>query len=74
LRLALEGAFDFRPGVTVTCVQEVKGLEFDCVVVPDAQADTYPITAQSRRSLYVAVTRATHHLGLAAAGSWTPLL
>jgi hypothetical protein len=74
LRLALHGDFDFRPGVTVTCVQEVKGLEFDCVVLPDAQGDVYPVTAQTRRSLYVAVTRATHHLGLAAAGAWSPLL
>ena len=70
VRLALDGDFDFSPGVTITSVQEVKGLEFDCVVVPDAQASTYPPTPQSRRSLYVAVTRATHHLGLAAVGKW----
>ena len=70
LRLALDGNFDFTPGITVTSVQEVKGLEFDCVVVPDAQASTYPATAQSRRALYVAVTRATHHLGLAGVKRW----
>ncbi len=70
VRLALDGDFDFTPGVTITSVQEVKGLEFDCVVVPDAQASTYPATAPSRRALYVAVTRATHHLGLAAVGRW----
>jgi DNA helicase-2/ATP-dependent DNA helicase PcrA len=70
VRLALDGDFEFTPGITVTSVQEVKGLEFDCVVVPDAQASTYPQTPASRRSLYVAVTRATHHLGLAAVGRW----
>jgi DNA helicase II / ATP-dependent DNA helicase PcrA len=73
-KLALEGRFDFRPGVTVSCVQEVKGLEFDYVVVPDASWATYPDTAESRRSLYVAVTRATHRLVLASTGSWTPLV
>ncbi len=70
VRLALDGDFDFTPGVTVTSVQEVKGLEFDCVIVPDAQASTYPATPASRRALYVAVTRATHHLGLAAVRQW----
>ncbi len=70
VRLALDGDFDFSPGITVTSVQEVKGLEFDVVIVPDAQASTYPPTPQSRRALYVAVTRATHHLGLAAVGRW----
>ncbi|MBS1150387.1 MAG: helicase [Myxococcaceae bacterium] len=70
VRLALEGDFQFTPGITVTSVQEVKGLEFDCVVVPDAQASTYPRTPASRRALYVAVTRATHHLGVAAVGRW----
>ncbi len=70
VRLALDGDFDFTPGITVTSVQEVKGLEFDLVVVPDAQASTYPANAPSRRALYVAVTRATHHLGLAAVARW----
>lgn len=70
VRLALEGEFEFSPGVTVTSVQEVKGLEFDVTIVPDAQASMYPDTPASRRMLYVAVTRATHHLGLAAVGKW----
>ena len=64
----------FRPGLTVTCVQEIKGLEFDYVVIPDAAASTYPDTPESRRALYVAVTRATHRLGLGSAGAWSPLL
>ncbi len=74
VRVAFNGHFDFRPGVTVTCVPEVKGLEFDIVVVPDAAAATYPSTPESRRSLYVAVTRATHGLALCAAREWSPLL
>lgn len=72
--LALGGEFEFRPGLTVSCVQEVKGLEFDYVVVPDASLGTYPATQESRRALYVAVTRATHKLTLAAASGVSPLL
>jgi len=73
-RLALDGAFEFRPGLTITCVPEVKGLEFDYVIVPDANASAYPALEEARRALYVAVTRATHRLVLATSGSWSPLL
>nr|MCU0699389.1 ATP-binding domain-containing protein [Myxococcaceae bacterium] len=72
--LALEGDFPFRPGVIVTCVQEVKGLEFDVVVLPDAAASTWPSTADARRGLYTAMTRASHRLVLAWAGAKSPLL
>jgi DNA helicase II / ATP-dependent DNA helicase PcrA len=73
-RLALNGHFEFRAGVTVTCVPEVKGLEFDHVVVPDASSATYPDTREARRALYVAVTRATHRLTLGSVGAWSPLV
>jgi len=72
--LALEGAFTFGPGAQVTCVPEVKGLEFDHVVVPDAGAGRYADTAEARRALYVAATRASAQLVLAAAGTPSPLL
>ena len=74
VHLALEGDFPFRPGPLVTSVLEVKGLEFDHVVVPDASSATYPDTGESRRALYVALTRATHRLTLAAAGAFSPAL
>lgn len=73
-RLALKGEMEFRPGITVTCVAEVKGLEFDYVVVPDADERTYPATAEARRALYVAVTRATHRLVLGGIGAFSGLL
>ena len=74
VRVALEGRFTFGPGVQVTCVEEVKGLEFDYVVVPDAGAAIYPDTAESRRALYVAATRAIRQLLLACAGRPSPLV
>ncbi len=73
VHLALEGRFDFRPGTQVTSVQEVKGLEFDYVVVPDATEARYPDTPESRRALYVAATRACEQLILVAAGELSPL-
>lgn len=74
LRLALHGDFDFGPGINVTCVEEVKGLEFDYVLLPDASSSAYPDTAEARRALYVAVTRTVHHLVLSTVGTWTPVL
>lgn len=73
-RLSLNGNFDFRPGVIVTSVADVKGLEFDYVLIPDASAGAYPDADESRRALYVGVTRATHRLLLATASAWSPLL
>ena len=64
VRLALHGAFDFAPGVVVTSLQDVKGLEFDYVVVPDAGPIQYPPTPEGRRALYVALTRASHQVWL----------
>ena len=74
VHLALDGAFHFGPGAQVTCVPEVKGLEFDHVVVPDVAASRYADTAEARRALYVAATRASSQLLLAAAGSPSPLI
>lgn len=73
-RLALEGRFTFLAGVNVTCVQEVKGLEFDVVIVPDASLDGYPDLPAARRALYVAVTRPTRQLVLATVDRWSPVV
>jgi DNA helicase-2/ATP-dependent DNA helicase PcrA len=61
-RLVLDGAFDFRPGVDVVEVSQVKGLEFDYVVIPDATPNSYPDSPEARRLLHVAATRAIHQL------------
>ncbi len=73
-RLALDGRFTFRPGIDLTDVSIVKGLEFDYVVIPDASARAYPDTDEARRRLHVAVTRAAHQLWIAAVGTPSPLL
>ncbi len=73
-RLSLDGSFTFRPGVDVTDVDAVKGLEFDYVVVPDASVRAYPDTNEARRRLHVAATRAAHQLWIAAPGTPSPLI
>ena len=73
-RLVLDGEFTFKPGVDVSTVEQVKGLEFDYVVIPDADRYTYPEDDLSRRTLYVAMTRATYQLWLLATGRWSDLV
>ncbi len=73
-RLVFDGHFLTRGPVQVTTVDEVKGLEFDFVVVPDAGARDYPDDAASRRALYVAVTRARHQVALACVGARSPIV
>ncbi len=73
-RLVQRGEFPFTPGVDVTDVDSVKGLEWDYVIVPDATAAAYPGTDDGRRRLHVAATRASHQLWLVSPGTVTPLL
>lgn len=73
-RLVDRGDFTFQPGVDVTDVDSVKGLEWDYVVVPDATAAHWPDTDDGRRRLHVAVTRASHQLWLISPGTPTPLI
>jgi len=73
-RLVLDGAFAQQACVNVTTVEQVKGLEFDYVFVPDASRSNYPDQPSSRRALYVAVTRSRHELALGAVTARTALL
>jgi DNA helicase-2/ATP-dependent DNA helicase PcrA len=73
-RLVENGEFPFAPGIDVTDLGQVKGLEFDVVIVPDASAAAYPDTPHARRRLHVALTRASHALWVIAVGALTPLI
>jgi len=74
VRLVLDGDFSFGPGVDVTEVAQVKGLEFDHVIVPDATAAVYPDTPENRRMLHVAATRASRRLWVVSPGVPSPIL
>jgi DNA helicase-2/ATP-dependent DNA helicase PcrA len=60
--------FAFRPGVDVTDVRQVKGLEFDYVLLVDASASTYPADEESRHLFHIAATRAAHQLWILVTG------
>jgi len=72
-RLVLDGDFAFAPGVEVTEVAQVKGLEFDYVIVPDANARTYPEGGEHRRRMHVALTRAVHQAWIVSPGVLSPI-
>jgi len=74
LRRVADQDFAFQPGIEVTDVSQVKGLEFDYVVLLDVDAATYPDDTASRYALHIAATRAAHQLWLIACGEPSPLL
>ena len=66
--------FRFAPGIEITEIDQVKGLEFDYVVLLDVSADHYPDEPRSRRLLHVGATRAVHQLWLVSVGTPSPVL
>ncbi|HEV7735477.1 MAG TPA: UvrD-helicase domain-containing protein [Candidatus Binatia bacterium] len=69
LRLVENQDFTFAPGVEVTEIEQVKGLEFDYVVLIEVSTGQFPDTAESRRRLHVGATRAVHQLWLTSVGT-----
>ena len=69
LHLVTDQDFSFEPGIEITEIEQVKGLEFDYVVLIDASEDQYPDTHASRRLLHVGATRAIHQLWVTAVGT-----
>lgn len=61
-------------GVVLMDLRLAKGLEFDHVVVADAQREVYGDDSLSRRRLYTALSRAMHKATVFAQGELTPLL
>lgn len=61
-------------GVVIVPAYLTKGLEFDVVILADADADTYAADWLDLRLLYVALTRAAHALHVCWTGVITPLL
>ena len=74
VRLVANQEFSFKPGIEVTDVTQVKGLEFDYVVLLDVTAANYPDTQESRHMLYIGATRSAHQLWLISPGRPSTLL
>lgn len=66
--------FTFSPGIEVTEISQVKGLEFDYVILVDVTHESYPDTPAARRLLHVGASRAVHQLWLTSVGTPSPLL
>jgi DNA helicase-2/ATP-dependent DNA helicase PcrA len=66
--------FPFRPGIDVTDVRQVKGLEFDYVVLVEVSDASYPESDEARHLLHVAATRAAHQLWVLTTGRPSRLL
>jgi DNA helicase-2/ATP-dependent DNA helicase PcrA len=66
--------FTFTAGIDVTDVRQVKGLEFDYVVLLDPSRQNYPDAVQARHLLHIGATRAAYQLWLINAGDRSPLL
>jgi DNA helicase-2/ATP-dependent DNA helicase PcrA len=69
LRRVENQEFTFAPGIEVTEVDQVKGLEFDYVILIEASTANFPGSAAARRLLHVGATRAVHQLWLTSVGT-----
>ncbi|TGD61618.1 helicase [Tabrizicola sp. WMC-M-20] len=72
-RLLDEGSAGFSNGIIICTPHLAKGLEFDRVVITDADAATYR-TEMDRNMLYVACTRAMHRLTVISNGPLSPFV
>lgn len=66
--------FPFKAGVDLTDVRQVKGLEWDYVILLDVNAQSYPAEDEARHLLHIAATRAAHQLWLVATGEPSPIV
>ncbi len=74
VRLLDDQDTEYTGGVMVLPAHLTKGLEFDAVIVADADAETWRDDALHARLLYVCLTRPLHHLTLFHRGPLTALL
>ena len=56
--------FYFLPGIDVTEIRQVKGLEFTYVVMLDVKANSFGVDDESRHLFHIAATRAAYQLWL----------
>ena len=74
LRRVYGKEFSFSPGIDVVDVTQVKGLEYDYVILVEVNGNTYPAAKEARHLLHIAATRAVHQLWVTSVGEPSPLL
>jgi DNA helicase-2/ATP-dependent DNA helicase PcrA len=66
--------FSFSPGIDVVDVAQIKGLEYDYVVLVEVNANTYGDAKEARHLLHIGATRAVHQLWVTSVAEPSPLL
>ena len=66
--------FSFAPGIEITEIEQVKGLEYDYVVLVDVSETHFRNESKARRLLHVGATRAVHQLWLTSIGELSPIV
>jgi DNA helicase-2/ATP-dependent DNA helicase PcrA len=74
LRRVYGKEFTFQPGIDVVDVAQVKGLEYDYVILAEVNANVFGDTKEARHLLHIASTRAVHQLWVTSVGDTSPLL
>lgn len=74
LRLVDRQNFTFTPGIDVTDVRQVKGLEFDYVILLDPTRQNYPETVEARHLMHIAATRSAYQLWMVCSGEPSKLV
>jgi len=74
VRRVADQDFLFKPGIDVTDVKQVKGLEFDYVLLIEVNTATYPESDEARHLMHIAATRAAHQLWLSCTGEPSRLI
>ena len=75
VRIGHRDQFSFEPGILVTNIHQVKGLEFDSVALIEPDEDNYPIKKEeSRNMIYVGITRAQDELLLTTINNFSRVL
>jgi len=74
LRRVRAQEFAFRPGIEVTEIRQAKGLEFDYVILVEANAGTFGADDESRHLFHIGATRAAHQLWLVVTAAPSPLV
>jgi DNA helicase-2/ATP-dependent DNA helicase PcrA len=69
LHLVRNQDFRFAPGVEVTEIEQVKGLEFDYVILVGVSDAHFADEPMARRLLHVGATRAVHQLWVTCTGT-----
>jgi DNA helicase IV len=68
----LDGREPYRGGLAVARPEDVRGLEFDALIVPDAGHDLFPAGPEGARRLYTCLTRARRCVDILAGPDVSP--